>query len=139
MPTFVTTRGRSMTPSLDIAEVARRVRGEIKQRFLHLKASVRISRYSGGESLYVDVLSDATDDEMDGIVEIVEAYNFDRSGYNNDYTHNNFFQTVKRHGVEGFWGRRCRHAAEEWSRVMGWNQREVQEAEEPVNWSQEGF
>ena len=41
--------GAKYDPDLDIAEIARRVRGEIKQRFPHLKASVRIARFLRGQ------------------------------------------------------------------------------------------
>ena len=131
--------GAKYDPDLDIAEIVRRVCGEIQQRFPHLKPSVRIARFAGGTNLYVDVLSDATDDEMDDIMETVEAYNFDRSGYNDEYSHNNFFESISRQGIHGFWGRRRRQVAREWSRAMGWDRRVLPEAEETVNWQKEGF
>ncbi len=124
---------------MDIAEIAQRVRGEIKQRFSHLKASVRIARFAGGTSLRVDILSDATDDEMDDIVEMVEAYDFDRSGYNNDYSDKNFYESITRQGVPKFWGRRYRLAREEWSRVTNGDRMMLPEEEELPDWQKEGF
>lgn len=132
--------GAKFDPEMDIAEIARHVRREMKERLPHLGASVRIARFAGGTSLKVNVMSDATDDEMDDIVEIVEAYNFDRSGYNNDYCHNNFFQSITRQGIEGLWGRRSRQTTREWSRVIGRGYTMPEEAEDdPPNWAKEGF
>lgn len=47
----------SATERLDIAEVAKLVRKDIKAQVPGVKVSVRISRYSGGQSLDVDVMS----------------------------------------------------------------------------------
>lgn len=44
------------TQNLDIAEIAKLVRKDIKEQFPELKTSVRIERYAGGQSMSVHVI-----------------------------------------------------------------------------------
>jgi hypothetical protein len=114
--------GNKYDGSLDIKEIAKLVRQDIKKAVKAgelpngLKTSVKISRYTGGQSLRVTVKAGITDiytqDYVDGhnygsayteealqvkkvLAEIVEAYNFDKSDIMTDYFHVNFYGFVE--------------------------------------------
>jgi hypothetical protein len=92
--------GSKYDPNLDLAEIAKRIRGEIK--VLGVKASVRIERYGGGGSIDIDVREApfrlVVDDDLTPeaevltarIEDIARAYNFDQSDGFTDYYHVNF-------------------------------------------------
>ncbi|MDP2684939.1 MAG: LPD29 domain-containing protein [bacterium] len=111
--------GEKYERCIDISEIAKKVRKEIKEKFPNIKTSVRISRFSGGQSLDVDITGcdfnpvnpewDSVDysypskqiytDEglqlLKNIKKIVNQYNFDYSKIEVDYFHVNFYGHVK--------------------------------------------
>jgi hypothetical protein len=84
---------------MDIADIAKLIRQDIKEQYpAASKSSVRIERYSMGQSLYVVIKGiNATHAERvkKGIKQIVEAYNFDDSDSMTDYFHVNFYSDVR--------------------------------------------
>ncbi len=90
------------TKDLDIAEIAKLVRKDLKEAYPRYKFSVRIDRYSMGQSLDVVVSntdlvrhSDAADKLQHEVKEIVNAYNFDDSDSMTDYFHVAFYSGVR--------------------------------------------
>jgi len=113
-------KGAKYDPDLDIAEIAKKVRADIKAAKLPGKISVRIQRYAGGRSLRVkavvpfpvrhgDVerenreraegldcpwLTREAYELQEKLKEITEAYNYDRSDIQTDYFDVNFYLHV---------------------------------------------
>jgi hypothetical protein len=90
------------TKDLDVAEIAKLVRKDLKQAYPKYKFSVRIDRYSMGQSLGVvasnsglSTHSDAANELERKIKEIVDAYNFDDSDSMSDYFHVAFYSGVR--------------------------------------------
>jgi hypothetical protein len=90
------------TKDLDIAEVAKLVRKDLKEAYPRYKFSVRIDRFSMGQSLDVVVSnsglsrhSDAANGLERKVKEIVDAYNFDDSDSMTDYFHVAFYSGVR--------------------------------------------
>lgn len=73
------------TKDLDIAEVAKLVRKDLAALKLPVKPSVRISRYSGGQSLDVSVKMERNPEVAKKIRAILDSYNFDESDSQSDY------------------------------------------------------
>ena len=93
-------RGRGLK---DVAKDVRRdIREAVKTGSLpkDFKASVRISRYSMGQSLDVEILSHSRADDsagyfVDGIQRICARYNYDRSDTMADYFDTEFYVNVR--------------------------------------------
>lgn len=90
------------TKDLDIKEIAKLVRRDIKQAYPTFKTSVRIERYSMGQSLNVTIQntdtirrSEAANAIEKAIKNIVDAYNFDDSDSASDYFHVRFYSHIK--------------------------------------------
>lgn len=105
------------TKDLDIKEIAKLVRADIKKEFPDIKTSVTIERYSMGQSLNVRVTESDTQlknysydhtfktnpqgmtergkEVKQGITNIVEAYNFDDSDSMSDYYHVRFHSSIR--------------------------------------------
>jgi hypothetical protein len=73
------------TKDLDIAEVAKLVRKDLAALKLPVKPSVRISRYSGGQSLDVHLKMERDPELAKKIRAILNSYNFDESDSQSDY------------------------------------------------------
>jgi len=122
-PDYSVAYGSKYEQGLDISEIAKKVRQDIKAAVKagdlpKIKASVRIKRYSGGQSLSIEVKEyayelrrEASDMEkamyrvesvysdqrkaVDAALEaIAKAYNFDGSDMASDYFHVNFYVNV---------------------------------------------
>lgn len=89
-----------MTEDLDIKEIAKLVRADLKTKFPGVKASVRIERYSMGQAINVDILSglqplhqteppkrpSVYGAQLRGqIAELLDEYNYDNSDMMEDY------------------------------------------------------
>lgn len=98
------------TKGLDIAEIAKLVRAEIKEKHPGIKTSVRIERYAGGRSLNVEIkgvpfkilstpegqrYSLLANDLKKSIEGIVNQYNFDNSDSMTDYFHVRFYTHIE--------------------------------------------
>lgn len=105
------TIGSKYDRQLDITDIAKLVRKELKEVYPNNKHSVRIERFAGGESITVETTVDFPvwqHDERgyrDGrtpmasemqakISAIVNAYNFDDSDSMTDYFHVNFYSSI---------------------------------------------
>lgn len=106
---------------MDIKDIASNIRKELKQAYKGYKFSVRLSRYSGGQSLNVTIksvpegtqiissewirefarsgqwpthinqLTDEMEKVQEGVEAISNAYNFDKSDISYDYFHVNYY------------------------------------------------
>jgi|SRR6185437_2116435 len=87
------------TKNMDIAEIAKLIRQDIKQKHpAAAKSSVRIERFSNGRSIDVVVKGiNAIHAEQvkQDVEDIVAAYNFDDSDAMSDYFHVRFYSSVK--------------------------------------------
>lgn len=90
--------------NMDIKDIAKLVRKDIKEAFpnTNYKFSVRIERFSMGRSLKVYVnntglmpRSVQASTIESKIQEIVDQYNFDDSDWLSDYSHVNFYSSVR--------------------------------------------
>lgn len=99
-----------MTSDLDIKEIAKLVRDEIKAKFPGVKTSVRIERYSMGQALNVDILSGLEPLHQTEppkrpsvygallrgkIHELIDEYNYDDSDMMSDYHDVRFYSHVR--------------------------------------------
>lgn len=91
------------TKDLDVAEIAKLIRTDLKQAFSEYKFSVRIERFSMGQSINViiketdinDRFSDQAEELVKEVKEIIEQYNFDDSDMLSDYSHVRFYSHVR--------------------------------------------
>lgn len=93
--------------NLDITEIAKLIRKDIKNELPAIKASVKIERYSMGQSIDVVAWTDVPiyvvgrdlnsngQRLYDKLKEIVDAYNFNDSDSMTDYFHVNFYGGVR--------------------------------------------
>lgn len=89
------------TKDLDLTEIAKLVRKDLKELFSNLpqaKASVRVQRYAGGQSLNIEVSGTGVERHGEEAKEIVKSiraitdqYNFDDSDGMSDYFHVRFY------------------------------------------------
>lgn len=98
--------------NLDIKEIAKLIRNDLKQ-FKDCKFSVKIQRYAGGQSVWIELVNCSTiskfvkidrgdeykqisfnKDFAKKIDEIVNQYNFDKSHAMSDYFHVNFYSHI---------------------------------------------
>jgi len=93
------------TRTLDIREIAKLVRAEVKAAFPDKKTSIRIERYAGGQSLHVRMIDcDPAFVSAEGrsarteLNRIAQQYNFDFSDVEQDYFHVRFFVEVEVQG-----------------------------------------
>lgn len=76
------------TKNLDIVEIAKLVRKDIKKAYPTIKASVRVDKYSMGCSLNVELsnFGNLVADAVEGKVkEMIASYNYDNSDVMIDY------------------------------------------------------
>lgn len=90
------------TKDLDIKDVAKLVRKDLKDRFPDTKISVRIQRYSMGRSLHVVIegtgISRGTSLHKilyEEIRDIVDAYNYDDSYFMTDYFDGRYYSHIR--------------------------------------------
>jgi Large polyvalent protein associated domain 29 len=100
------------TRDLDIAEVAGLIRKELKKAWPAAKFSVRIERYSQGQALHVEAVSQvplyivgtqlrpSAVEWREQIRQVVNAYNFDDSDGMSDHYHVRFATNIKLHEAE---------------------------------------
>lgn len=79
------------TKDLNIVEIAKLIRKEIKATLPTLRASVVVQKYSMGQSLNITI---DNKQHKDKVKEIAEQYNFDNSDPMIDYSSNKFFTFV---------------------------------------------
>jgi len=110
-PQLAPVYGGKYQPSLDVAEIARRLRKDLKEATLPtaLKCAVRIRRFAGGQSLNVAITAAPSfivwttlpNGERvytalarrwrDQIEVMRQAYNFDKSDSQSDYYNTNYY------------------------------------------------
>lgn len=91
--------GTRYDKNLDIKDIAKMVRRDLKAE--ELTASVRISRYAGGQSIHIDLKDTGLDRRSEwaralvaNVETIANAYNFDGSDHMTDYYNVNFYTHV---------------------------------------------
>jgi hypothetical protein len=91
---------------MDIKDIAKLIRADLKRELPELKTSVRIERYSMGRSCNVHVTMDKypTHEEQDPIRttirKITDQYNYDNSDPMTDYFNVSFYSNVSFHTKE---------------------------------------
>lgn len=78
------TTGSKYVAGMDLKDIAKLVRADLKAKFCGFTFSVRVERYSGGQALHVDIKAvpvgvlNATRPELFKRVQaVVDAYNYD--------------------------------------------------------------
>ena len=83
---------------MDIAEIAKLIRNDIREQYYAAKnSSVRIERFSMGQAINIVIkgINKAHGERVkEGIQKIVDAYNFDDSDPMSDYSHVNFYSHI---------------------------------------------
>ena len=86
-----------LTKDLDVAEIAKLLRKDIKGRFPSIKSSVRIDRYSMGQSInvYLSEFGKLEPHVVKSVVQdLMNCYNFDDSDPMTDYFRVRFYGFV---------------------------------------------
>lgn len=90
------------TKDLDITEIAKLVRADFKEAYPDYKFSVRIQRFSMGQSINIEVFNTGIENRWEDegrelqnkLKKIVDAYNYDDSDVMTDYFSTRFYSHV---------------------------------------------
>lgn len=90
------------TKDLDIKDIAKLVRTDLKQAYPDYKFSVRIERFSMGQAINVEVFNTGVDNRWEDegralqqkLEKIIDAYSYDNSDPMTDYFHTRFYSHV---------------------------------------------